>query len=194
VVGFNPKTRVLELRDDLSARSFQFTVDNDAAITANGGKAASMADLQPGALVTAHFNAGQTGRGTIRDVAILAAPGAEFSLYGLVNHIDLRNGRLAVQNRADDKAYEVKFDPAQFQLNDLIMGSEVAVTAKFNGQDYIAQSLNVTAGPHSADTMKVESDEGTRDLDKNNQDKKKNKGEKKDDRESNEEDQAENPK
>lgn len=198
VVNFNPRTRVLELRDNLSARSFQFTVDNDAAVTANGGKAATIADLQPGALVTAHFNAGQTGRGTIRDIAILAAPGAEFTLYGPVNHVDLRSGRLAVQNKADDKAYEVKFDPAQFSLNDLVMGSEVAVTAKFDGQDYVAQSLNVTAGPRAAETtMKVESDkdqagaeagvEGDRDA------KKKNKKDKKE-QTGNEDEQSQNPK
>jgi hypothetical protein len=169
VVNFDPKTRTIEVRDQLSSAPFRFVVDQDAAITANGGKAATMADLQPGALVMAHFNNGQGGRGTIRDINILAAPGAEFTLYGRVNHLDLRSGFLAVQNKADDKAYEVKFSPAQFKVDDLSIGSEVAITAKFNGQDYEAQSLNVTSTGQAA---KVDSDEGADAKDADNSDKK----------------------
>ncbi|HWK30454.1 MAG TPA: hypothetical protein VNR20_00070 [Terriglobales bacterium] len=169
IVNFDPKTRTIELRDQLSAAPFRFTVDQDAAITANGGKAATQADLQPGALVMAHFNNGQGGRGTIRDINIIAAPGAEFTLYGRVNHLDLRSGVLAVQNKADDKAYEVKFSPAQFKVDDLAIGSEVAVTAKFNGQDYVAQSLNVTSTGQAA---KVDSDEGAEAKDADKSDKK----------------------
>ena len=169
IVNFDPKTRTSELRDQLSAAPFRFTVDQDAAITANGGKAATQADLQPGALVMAHFNNGQGGRGTIRDINIIAAPGAEFTLYGRVNHLDLRSGVLAVQNKADDKAYEVKFSPAQFKVDDLAIGSEVAVTAKFNGQDYVAQSLNVTSTGQAA---KVDSDEGAEAKDADKSDKK----------------------
>ena len=157
IVNFDPKTRTIELRDQLSAAPFRFVVDQDAAITANDGKAASVADLQPGALVVAHFNHGQNGRGNIRDINIVAAPGAEFTLYGRVNHVDLRSGLLAIQNRADDRAYEVKFAPTQFKVDDLGIGSEVAVTARFDGQDYVAQSLNVTSAGQAA---KVDSDEG----------------------------------
>ena len=169
IVNFDPKTRTIELRDQLSAAPFRFTVDQDAAITANGGKAATQADLQPGALVMAHFNNGQGGRGTIRDINIIAAPGAEFTLYGRVNHLDLRSGVLAVQNKADDKAYEVKFSPAQFKVDDLAIGSEVAVRAKFNGQDYVAQSLNVTS---TGQVAKVDSDEGAEAKDADKSDKK----------------------
>jgi hypothetical protein len=176
VISFDPKTRTIELRDQLSAAPFRFAVDPDAAITANSGKAASMADLRPGALVLAHFNNGQGGRGTIRDINILAAPGAEFTLYGRVNHLDLRSGVLAVQNKSDDKAYEVKFSPAQFKVDDLAIGSEVAVTARFDGNDYIAESLNVTSAGQAAH---VDSDEGAKDADKKDKDTKK-KDEKKD--------------
>jgi hypothetical protein len=181
IVSFDPKTRQLELRDSLSARPFSFTLDHDAAITTNSGKAGTVADLQPGALVTAHFNPGQAGRGSIRDLNVLAAPGAEFTLYGQVNHLDLRAGQLAVQNKADDKAYEVRFDPAQFGSDDLRIGSEVSVTARFDGQNYIAQSLNVAAAPASADaSSKVESDEAS-DLDNaTDKDKKAKKRENKD--------------
>ena len=179
IVNFDPKTRTIELRDQLSSAPFRFVVDHDAAITANGGKAATMADLQPGALVMAHFNNGQGGRGTIRDVNIIAAPGAEFTLYGRVNHLDLRSGVLAVQNKADDKAYEVKFSPAQFKIDDLAIGSEVAVTAKFNGHDYEAQSLNVTSTGQAA---KVDSDEGAETKDADKSDKNSKKDEKKKDK------------
>jgi hypothetical protein len=169
IVNFDPKTRLIELRDQLSASPFRFTVDQDAAVTANGGKAASMADLRPGALVVAHFNNGQGGRGSIRDINIVAAPGAEFTLYGRVNHLDLRSGILAVQNRADDKAYEVKFSPAQFKVDDLAIGSDVAVTARFDGHDYVAQSLNVTSAGQAA---RIDSDEGSDAKDADKSDKK----------------------
>lgn len=148
IINFNVKTREVEIRDNLSAQPVRFVVDKDAAITSNGGKAATISDLQPGALVTAHFNASDANRGVIRDLDIIAAPGTEFTLFGNVNHLDLHDGTIAVQNKADDKAYEVKFTPGQFQLDDLKMGSEVAVTARFDGKEYIAQSLNVTSsGP-----------------------------------------------
>jgi hypothetical protein len=178
VVNFDPKTRAIELRDQLSAAPFRFVVDQDAAITASGGKAASMADLRPGALVVAHFSNGQGPRGTIRDINILAAPGAEFTLYGRVNHLDLRSGVLAVLNKADDKAYEVKFSPAQFKMDDIAIGSDVAVTAKFDGQDYVAQSLNVTSSGQAA---KIDSDEGADKQDKD--DKKKDEKKKEDEKE-----------
>jgi hypothetical protein len=86
-----------------------------------------------------------------------------------VNHLDLRSGVLAVQNKADDKAYEVKFSPAQFKVDDIAIGSDVAVTAKFDGQDYVAQSLNLTA--------KIDSDQGA---DKQDKDDKKKDDKKKD--------------
>jgi hypothetical protein len=186
IVNFDPKTRLIELRDQLSASPFRFTVDQDAAVTANGGKAASMADLRPGALVVAHFNNGQGGRGSIRDINIVAAPGAEFTLYGRVNHLDLRSGILAVQNRADDKAYEVKFSPAQFKVDDLAIGSDVAVTARFDGHDYVAQSLNVTSAGQAA---RIDSDEGSdaKDADKSDKkDSKKQDDKKKDNEKENE--------
>jgi hypothetical protein len=192
VVSFDPNTRELELRDSLSARPFTFRLDHDAAITANGGKAASVVDLQPGALITAHFNPGQSGRGSIRDVNVLAAPGAEFTLYGIVNHLDLRAGTLAVQNKADDKAYEVKFDPAQVAVDNLRIGSEVSITARFDGEHYIAQSLNVTAEPASANaTSIVESDE---DADTNRDKDKKDKNREKKDKSSKEDEGPVNPK
>jgi hypothetical protein len=191
VVRFDPKTRVLELRDSLSARPFTFTLDPNAAVTSNGGKAESISEVRPGALVTAHFEPGQAGRRTIRDLSVLASPGEEFTLYGQVNHVDLRSGILAVQNKSDERAYEVRFDPAQFKADDLVRGSEVSVTAKFDGQDYVAQSLNVLSGPHSVDSeTKVDSDEGAAADSQNSDDSKRDKNEK----EGNEDEATENPK
>ena len=187
VVAFDPKTRRLELRDSLSPRAYTFALDQDAAITADG-KAATDALLQPGALVSGHFSGG-ADKSSIRDLNVLASPGEEFTLYGKVNHVDLRSGMLAIQNKTDDKAYEVKFDPSQFQTSQLMRGSEVSVTAKFDGQDYVAQALNVVAGPNAAqDQTTVDSDEGTEAPPKD-QDKK----EKKDDK-SNDSSPDQNPK
>ncbi len=75
-------------------------------------------------------------------------------------------------------------------MDDLAIGTEVAVTAKFNGQDYVAQSLNVTSTGQAA---KVDSDEGAeaKDPDKSDskdKDSKKKDGKKKDkDKDSDEE-------
>jgi hypothetical protein len=174
VIDFDPRTREVEIRDSLSAQPVRFIVDKDAALTSNSGKTTTVADLQPGALVTAHFNAGEANRGTIRDLNILAAPGAEFTLYGNVNHLDLHSGTMALQNKADDKAYEVKFSPSQFQIDDLKIGSEVAVTARFDGKEYVAQSVNVTSG-QSATTL----DTSTADQDRTKKSDKKEEKEKK---------------
>jgi hypothetical protein len=195
IINFNPKTREVEIRDSLSAQPVRFVIEKNAAITSNGGKAATVSDLQPGALVTAHFNASDANRGVIRDLNIVAAPGTEFTLFGNVNHLDLHNGTMAVQNKADDKAYEVKFAPGQFQVDDLKMGSEVAVTARFDGKEYIAQSLNVTSSGPSPN--RVDSDQGeernVNTLDPDRTDKKHDKREKKNDKEKDQNDES-NPK
>jgi hypothetical protein len=112
------------------------------------GRAVTASTLQPGAIISADF-ASAAGKRLLRDVKILAAPGAEFTFFGQVTHLDLRSGVLALENRSDGKLYEVRFAPEQFN-EQVKMGSDVAVIARFDGRDYVAQRLTVQSA-RSAD-------------------------------------------
>jgi hypothetical protein len=50
---------------------------------------------------------------------------------------------MVVQNQNDGKTYEIRFDPARGSLGDLNVGSDVNVTAEFDGKDYSARMLTV---------------------------------------------------
>ncbi len=139
VTAFN--NGLITVRDDLSARPVQFRVDGQTQITREGGSA-SVADLQPGSLITVQFSPDTPIRGVAREVKILAAPGQSVTFYGKVTNLDLRNRQFAVENHTDNKTYDIALDRNDVPAN-LMVGSEVSVAATFDGRGYKAQSISV---------------------------------------------------
>jgi hypothetical protein len=145
IVGFNQQRNMVSVRDDLSGQAISFYVRPNASVD-NQGHPGSLADLQPGALVTARFLANQEGRNEVDQIVILAAPGSDYNFDGKLTHLDVRNHVLGIENAADGKIYDIRYDPQKTPIGDLQVGSIVSVTARFNGQQYDADSLSRSEG------------------------------------------------
>jgi hypothetical protein len=115
-----------------------------STIYKNKGVESTKADLRPNALVAVRMKAGPGNRSIANEIDVIALPGAEFTFYGTLTHLDLRTGMLAVENKSDNKLYDIRFTPSQVGVTDeLVPGAEVAVIATFNGQNYTARSVTV---------------------------------------------------
>lgn len=142
VVAYLAGTRELRLREPLSAREVTFQLDPKVQITHHGA-AAAPESLAAGALVTGEF-VPQSRRASLQRLEIVAAPGEIFTFFGDVTYLDLSKGRLALENRTDSKLYEVALAGPQPELRDVGIGSEVSVTARFDGKGYVADHIQVT--------------------------------------------------
>jgi len=59
--------------------------------------------------------------------------------------LDLRNGRLAIENDSDSKTYEISLNPVRNLLSDdVTVGARATIVATFRGNDYQAQSITVS--------------------------------------------------
>jgi len=152
IVDVDLKHQRVTLRDQIDSVPVHFSVDNSTRFT-HGSNAASISDVKPGALVHVKFSPESPNRGLAREISIIAAPGSQFTYVGKITHLDLRRGVMAIQNVVDDRNYEVNFNPAQFPdvKDQLGVGTEVRVVAKFEGTRYSAQSINVTKAPETSE-------------------------------------------
>ena len=140
VLGYSARDGRLEIRDDLTSRPVSFHVTGSTVVRRRD-ESGSSSDLLPGALVEVRFSSESPGRRVAREVDIYAAPGASFTFTGKITYLDMAAGLLALQNRSDDKNYEVRFDPTAGINDDLRLGAEVTVKALFDGRQYKVQNL-----------------------------------------------------
>src|SRR4029079_9682998 len=101
--------------------------------------------LVPGSLVAVHFSSDHRKRDMAQEVTILALPGSSFTFAGTVRHLDVKSGVMAVDNVSDNKTYELHFDP-EMVGDDITVGSDVEISAEFQGQRYHAKSIKLTGG------------------------------------------------
>ena len=146
ILRFDPASGELTLRDSLSPEPVTMRLAPNAAIL-RGDQAAAKADLRPGALVAVTFAPG--GRSpTVRQISILASPGAMFVFAGRVEHFDRHRGLLVLVDPRNNQSYEVNFDPSARSLTqDLRQGTDVTVQARFDGTHYQAREITVNAPP-----------------------------------------------
>ncbi len=149
VVNYNPTNHELTLRDALSSKPVKLRVPAGTAVVRLGQAASSSvgigsSDLAIGTLISVTFQSDNKGHGVASQIAILAAPGTAFVFVGNVASLDVHSGRLVVVDPRDDKRYEVFFDFARFPVSrDLHEGTDVTVTAKFDGARYVATAITV---------------------------------------------------
>jgi hypothetical protein len=151
VMNYDPADRELTVRDVLSREPVKLRVPAGTAIVRQG-QAASVSgdirssDLVSGTLISAKFQSDNKGHGVASQIAILAVPGTAFVFAGNVVFLDLHSGRLALVDPRDDKRYEVFFDSARFPMSrELHEGTEVTVTAVFDGARYAASSITINS-------------------------------------------------
>jgi hypothetical protein len=145
VVAFDAQRSVLTLREQISPNPLKFKVSRDTVVTSNH-QPASLADLRPGSLVEVGFAAGPEKLDEIRQINVLAAPGATFTFAGRVTFVDMRLKKIAIANRSDNETYDISLDAMPSALvRDLREGVEATVHAAFDGKGYKAQSIDVAS-------------------------------------------------
>ena len=152
IVEVDSKHQTVTLRDQIDSVPVHFGVDPGTKIT-HGSSPASLGDLKPGSLVHVKFSPESPNRGLAREIAIVAAPGSQFTFVGKITHLDLHRGVLALQNVLDDKNYEIHFDPGKVgEVRDqLAVGAAVRIVATFEGTRYTAASINMTREGETAE-------------------------------------------
>lgn len=147
VVAYRGDKNVLVLHDQLSPAPMNLQLTSGTRVT-RGNQAASTSDLVPGALVSVNFVPQPGNRPVARQVAILITPGTEFTFNGRVTALDLHLGLLVVTSTADNRMYEIHFDPATLPISpDLHEGAEISVKTRYEQNQYVARGLTVKKNP-----------------------------------------------
>jgi hypothetical protein len=133
----------VRLQDRLSGQAIRFAISDRTKVETHGGHA-SAGELHSGSLIDVTFTPG--GRETeAQSITIQASPGDSYAFAGILTHVDLRDGVLALDNRTDGSNYELYFDPqGEKSVTQLVVGTPVSVTASFDGKRYRATSIRVT--------------------------------------------------
>ena len=148
VLDYNPSTGELKISANLSSEPIKLSVPATATIQRVGQSNFTSAhsgvyDLANGTLVSVKFRPGADGRGVADHISILATPGSSFEFGGTVAALDLSSGRVTILNSTDENTYDVFVNPFVLRHDNLREGQRVIVTAKFNGNRYVASNLTV---------------------------------------------------
>jgi hypothetical protein len=145
IVDYRPGSGELIMRDTISPEPVKMRLAGNAVIV-QGDRIAGPAELKAGTLVTLAFTPGNGEAPIVRQISILALPGAAFIFSGRIDHLDLRRGLLVVVDPRDNKSYEVYFDPtARHLARDLKQGVDVTVQATFDGRRYQSREIAVNS-------------------------------------------------
>jgi len=140
IVGYDPGSGELTVRDELSDQAMRFHL-SPTTVVRSEGQTRTTADLVPGSLVSLTFGA-QDNRDVVREVSLLAKPGSTFSFFGAITYVDLSRKLLALNNRNDDKNYEIHLTAIpRTMLRDLHEGTVVGISAEFDGSQYVARDV-----------------------------------------------------
>jgi hypothetical protein len=146
IVDFRPGSGELIVRDTISPEPVKMRLAANAVIQ-QGDRTAQSSELRPGTLVSLAFTPGNGEAPMVRQISILALPGAAFAFAGRVEHLDIRRGLLVLVDPRDNKSYEVYFDPnARNLTRDLRQGVDVSVQASFDGTRYQSRDITVISG------------------------------------------------
>lgn len=149
VLSYDPGSGVMTLSESLSRDSIQLRVPPGTAIvregqTASASGRAGLSDLMKGTLISARFQSDNKGQGVASRIAILAIPGETLSFSGTVTFLNLGSNQFVVANANNDQSYKISFDPAAFpEARNLHEGTNVKVTAEFDGSRYVAREITV---------------------------------------------------
>jgi hypothetical protein len=137
VVAYNPEHQTLTIRDELSDQPIKMQLSR-ATVLKKGQEPAVPADLVPGTLVAISFGPQRE----LREVNLLARPGSTFVFQGRISYLDMSRRLIAIDNRSDAKKYDISVGAiASSVLRQLREGSEVSVSAVFDGRRYNARTL-----------------------------------------------------
>ena len=141
IIDFDDGKQVLTVRDELSSQPLKMRLSSGAVIR-KGEQPASKSDLVQGALVALTFGPQRE----VQQVTVLATPGTAFTFSGRVTYVDMSRKMIAIDNRSDRKKYDVSVNAIpQSVLRQVREGSEISLSAVFDGNQYDARSLTPAA-------------------------------------------------
>lgn len=130
----------ITVQDELSAQPVTFRVTPATVVKGSSG-ASTLAQLQPGSLVTVKFSPERGNHDVAQEISVIAAPGSVFTFYGRITYLNMSTRTLAVANESDKKTYDIKFTPTAVDSQMLGEGKLVLVKARFNGTGYTADNV-----------------------------------------------------
>ena len=137
IVDYDPGRRMLTVRDELSSQPLKMQLTS-STVMKKGTENASPTDLVPGTLVSMSFGPQRE----LREVTLLAQPGTTFVFAGRITYLDMSRKLIAIDNKTDNKKYDISVEAiAPSVLRQLREGSEVNVSAVFDGSRYDARSV-----------------------------------------------------
>jgi hypothetical protein len=143
LLNYDPKSQELVLRDALFPKPVKLHLDQSTTIL-NGDQTVDAAQLRSGALLSVRFTISAGHEPVARQVSILAQPGTAFVFPGRVTLLDLHTRVLVISDPRDNRSYELYCDPGVVPVpEDLREGSNVTVTASFDGTRYSATGIAV---------------------------------------------------
>ena len=141
IIDFDDGKQVLTVRDELSSQPLKMRLSSGVVIR-KGEQPASKSDLVQGALVSLTFGPQRE----VQQVTVLATPGTAFTFSGRVTYVDMSRKMIAIDNRSDRQKYDVSVNAIpQSVLRQVREGSEISLSAVFDGNQYDARSLTPAA-------------------------------------------------
>jgi len=141
IIDFDDGKQVLTVRDELSSQPLKMRLSSGVVIR-KGEQPASKSDLVQGALVALTFGPQRE----VQQVTVLATPGTAFTFSGRVTYVDMSRKMIAIDNRSDRQKYDVSVNAIpQSVLRQVREGSEISLSAVFDGNQYDARSLTPAA-------------------------------------------------
>jgi len=148
ILAYRPSRNELVVRDVTAPQPLKLRLTPSTRIM-NGGRSSSAGDLAPGTLVAVEFGAERNARDTVRQISILALPGAAFTFTGRVTFLDLHNGILVLASDTNQRTYEISLGPLVRVDANLREGAEVMAQTRFDQDRYVAESVTVQSGPEN---------------------------------------------
>jgi hypothetical protein len=151
ILAYDARKRRLQMRDSPTAEPVAFRVTGDTVIRQIAeAPGAGTSELVAGSLVVVRFSPAGPNQDTAREVDVYAVPGSVFTFAGTVTFLNLAHGVVALQQRSDDQNYEIMLERGADRYTNLTQGAEVTIRALFDGERYLAQSIEVTGARSSA--------------------------------------------
>jgi hypothetical protein len=142
VTAYDAGTRRLKIRTALAAEPLEVQIIATTTIR-TGERTVDSSTLTVGSLVHVTFRPGNRANQAAQ-IDILAQPGSTFTFAGKMTFVDLRAGYVAIADQAGANTYEVAVDHLSRDVKrQLKEGTDVVVQAKFDGQKYQAQKVEL---------------------------------------------------
>jgi len=146
VTAYDASKGTLRVRDSLSGAPFLVRISSQTTLQ-TADRAIPVSQLIAGSLVHIWFSSAVDWRDAHK-IEVLAQPGETFSFAGKISFVDFRAGYVAIAEPSGMAIHEVAIDdlPTDVKLQ-LKEGMDVVVSAKFDGKNYEARTIETPTSP-----------------------------------------------